>query len=138
MYERHGEPLLPRGAFVRRLAYHAGASLGLVGLSLFGGMLGYHVLEGLSWIDAFVNAAMLLGGMGPVTELHTNGGKLFAGLYALYAGLVFLIAAGVIFVPVLHRFLHSFHLEAEAEDSAPADSAPAVSAASTPPSKGPA
>jgi hypothetical protein len=122
MYEHHRQPLISRGAFLRRLAYHAGVALVLVGLSLFGGMLGYHVLEGLSWLDSFVNAAMLLGGMGPVSPLQTDGGKLFAGLYALYAGLVFLIAVGVIFVPFLHRFLHRFHLEAEAEDSAGASS----------------
>jgi hypothetical protein len=128
MYEHHREPLLPRAAFLRRLAYHVGVALALVGVSLFAGMLGYHVLEGLSWLDSFVNAAMLLGGMGPVNPLQTNAGKLFAGLYALYSGLVFLIAVGVIFVPFLHRFLHRFHLEAEGDDSAPA----------APPGKGPA
>jgi hypothetical protein len=128
MYERHDEPLLPRAAFLRRLAYHVGAALALIGVSLFAGMLGYHVLEGLSWLDSFVNASMLLGGMGPVNPLQTDGGKLFAGLYALYSGLVFLVAVGVVFAPVLHRFLHHFHVEADGEDSA----------AAAPPGSGPA
>jgi hypothetical protein len=123
MYERRTEPLIPRAAFLRRVAYHAGAAVALVGVSLLAGMVGYHVLEGLSWIDSFVNAAMLLGGMGPVAPLQTNGGKLFAGLYALYAGLVFLVAVGVVFVPVLHRFLHRFNLEADSDDSAAPGSA---------------
>lgn len=72
-------------------------------------MLGYHLLERLPWLDAFLNAAMLLGGMGPVDAPHTPGGKLFAGLYALYAGLVFLVTAAIVFTPVLHRLLHRFH-----------------------------
>ncbi|MHB8679476.1 MAG: hypothetical protein ACYC7G_07050 [Rudaea sp.] len=80
-------------------------------VSLFIGMLGYHMLEGLSWLDAFVNASMLLGGMGPVDPLHTTGGKLFAGLYALYCGFMVIAIAGIIFAPIVHRFLHRFHLE---------------------------
>lgn len=111
MYEHRREQLISRAAFFRRLAKHVGASLGIILFSLAFGVVGYHVLEGMSWIDAFVNAAMLMGGMGPVTELHTDSGKLFAGLYALYCGLVFIIAIGVLVVPVVHRFLHRFHLE---------------------------
>ena len=76
--------------------------------------MGYHLLEGLSWLDAFLNAAMILGGMGPVSELKTSGGKLFAGCYALYSGIVFLLSVGVVLVPLLHRFLHHFHLEERA------------------------
>jgi hypothetical protein len=79
--------------------------------SLFIGMVGYHVLEGVSWIDAFLNASMLLGGMGPVTIPVTFGGKLFAGLYALYCGLAVILVAGVILAPVAHRILHTFHME---------------------------
>jgi hypothetical protein len=78
---------------------------------LFIGMLGYHASEGFSWIDAFLNASMLLGGMGPVDPVHTAGGKLFAGLYALYCGFAVLAIAGIIFAPIVHRFLHRFHLE---------------------------
>jgi hypothetical protein len=83
----------------------------LVLVSLLIGMAGYMHYEQLAWRDAFLNAAMLLGGMGPVESPHTAGGKLFAGVYALYAGLVFLVATGVVFAPVVHRLLHKFHWE---------------------------
>ena len=116
MYEGKQDPLLPRPAFFKRLLYHGLAAAGLVVVSLGIGMLGYHALEGLSWLDSLVNASMLLGGMGPVNELHTTGGKLFASFYALYSGLIFLIVAGVLFVPVFHRVLHSFHLDDDIND----------------------
>jgi hypothetical protein len=90
---------------------HAAAALTLLLLSLLLGMAGYEYFEGLPWRDAFLNAAMLMGGMGPVDAPQTNGGKLFAGLYALYAGLVFLVAAGLVFTPIMHRVLHKFHWE---------------------------
>ncbi len=83
-------------------------SLGLAALSV--GMAGYHWLEGLTWVDAYLNAAMILGGMGQVTKLHTNAGKLFAGSYALFAGMVFVVGAGVVLAPVVHRAMHRFHL----------------------------
>jgi hypothetical protein len=86
-----------------------GASTGLVLGSLVVGMWGYSYFEGLAWRDAFLNAAMLLGGMGPVEVPQTPGGKLFAGGYALYAGLVVIIAAGFLFAPVFHRIIHKFH-----------------------------
>ena len=111
MYEpRHQKPI-PHRHFARRLLIHFIGSVALVAASLFLGMIGYHHYEGLAWRDAFLNAAMLLGGMGPVESPQTDGGKLFAGFYALYAGLVFLIAAGVIVAPALHRMLHLFHWE---------------------------
>jgi hypothetical protein len=91
--------------------WHASAASALVLSTLGIGMAGYHFLEGLSWIDAYVNAAMILGGMGPVDQLHTTAGKLFAGTYALYAGLVFLLGIGVVLAPVLHRAMHRFHLD---------------------------
>jgi hypothetical protein len=90
---------------------HFIGSLALIAASLFFGMLGYQYYEGLPWRDAFLNAAMLLGGMGPVDAPRTDAGKLFAGLYALYAGLVFLIAAGLVVAPALHRMMHLFHWE---------------------------
>jgi hypothetical protein len=86
-------------------------AMGLVALSLFVGMLGYHELEGLPWIDAFVNASMILSGMGPVAELRTPGAKLFAGFYALYSGFAILTIAAILLAPVVRRFLHRFHLE---------------------------
>jgi hypothetical protein len=116
MYERRGQPLLPRRQFVARLLRHAAFTAGLVAGSLLAGMLGYHYLEGLHWLDAFLNAAMILGGMGPVAPLQTRAGKLFAGLYALYAGMVLLIALSILLLPVLHRLLHSFHLDEPDDD----------------------
>jgi len=80
------------------------------------GVLGYRAFEGMAWIDAFLNAAMLLGGMGPVPpELHTQSGKVFAGLFALYSGLVVLAAASILIAPVFHRIIHRFHLEDESK-----------------------
>ena len=119
MYEHRNEPLLPRGAFLRRLATHGGIAFIMIASSLGLGMLGYHFFEGLSWLDALVNASMLLGGMGPVNALHTDAGKLFASFYALYAGLIFLVIAGVLLAPVLHRILHHFHLEETDEGENP-------------------
>jgi hypothetical protein len=111
MYERRNQPLLPRARFIRRELRHAGIASGIVLGSLALGILGYHLLEDLSWIDALVNAAMLLGGMGPVNDPRTTAGKLFASFYALYAGIVFLVSAGILFAPVIHRFIHRFHLD---------------------------
>lgn len=88
--------------------------------SLFIGMLGYVYFEDLGWLDGFLNAAMLLGGMGPVAPLETPGGKLFAGLYALYSGIVFLVAAGILVAPVVHRVVHRFHLAEEADEESEA------------------
>jgi hypothetical protein len=111
MFERKHEKLLPRRAFLRRVTKYASISLGLVVVSLLIGMLGYHPSEGMPWIDAFLNAAMIMGGMGPVNTLYTDAGKLFAGFYALYCGMVLLISVGIFAVPIIHRFLHHFHLE---------------------------
>ena len=103
MYEHRGIAPLPRARFVLRFLRHLAAALGLIAVSLALGMWGYMHFEHLPWRDAFVNSAMLLGGMGPVDPLKTDGGKVFAGLYALYAGLIFLIVAGVLLVPVRKR-----------------------------------
>jgi hypothetical protein len=109
LYERKHQPPVSRSEFTRRLAWHVAIALALLLASLGGGMLGYMAFEGLSPIDAFLNAAMLLGGMGPVNAPRSTGGKLFAGCYALYAGLVFLITVALVFTPILHRVLHHFH-----------------------------
>ncbi len=109
MYEARHQPPLTRSRFARRLLGHAAVVFGLIGLSLGLGMCGYVVFEHLSWMDAFLNAAMLLGGMGPVHLPQTEAGKLFAGCYALYAGLAFIVAAALFISPVLHRVLHRFH-----------------------------
>ncbi len=111
MYEKRNQPLLPRAAYFRRLARHGGVALIIVLISLGIGILGYRYLENLSWIDALLNASMILGGMGPVNTLQTEAGKLFASFYALFSGAIFLIVMGVLAVPVIHRILHRFHLE---------------------------
>ncbi len=111
MYEdRHTPPLPPR-RFVRRMADHVALAAVLVFVSLLVGMWGYEHYEHMPWRDAFLNTAMLLGGMGPVDPLHSNGGKVFAGIFALYAGVVFLVVAGLFLVPVIHRIAHLFHFE---------------------------
>jgi hypothetical protein len=109
VYESRRQPPVPRAAFAHRLLSHLLAAFALLSLSLAVGMAGYIVFEKLSWIDAFLNAAMLLGGMGPVNPPQTSAGKLFAGCYALYAGLAFIITAALIFTPILHRLMHHFH-----------------------------
>src|SRR4051812_46695670 len=111
MFEHRSEPLIPRRAFLLRMAQQGSIAAGVLTFSLLIGMIGYHAFEGLPWIDGFLNSAMLLGGMGPVDPLKTEGGKLFAGFYALYAGLVFITVASLLGAPVFHRLLHRFHWE---------------------------
>ena len=111
MFEHKKEPLLPRHKYVRRLTKHGLLAVIIIFISLALGILGYHTFEGFNWIDSLVNASMILGGMGPVNELHTNAGKIFASAYAIFSGMIFLVAAGVLFAPIFHRFLHKFHLD---------------------------
>ncbi len=109
MYEsRYTKPIALK-KFYKRLVNHFIFSFLLIITSLFIGMAGYHFFENLSWIDSFINASMILGGMGPIEIPQTNAGKIFAGFYALYSGLIFLVAVGVIFAPVFHRMFHLFH-----------------------------
>jgi hypothetical protein len=110
-FERRHEPILPASLFLRRLALSLGSGIGLVVASLTVGMAGYRELLGLSWIDAFLNASMILSGMGPVATPDSPGAKLFAGVYALYSGFAVLAIAGVAFGPVVHRFLHYLHAD---------------------------
>ncbi|NQD38249.1 hypothetical protein HPT27_14570 [Permianibacter sp. IMCC34836] len=116
-FEHKRQAPLSAARFRHRLYGYLGFALLVIAVALSIGMLGYHFIEGMRWIDAFLNAAMILGGMGPVSELKTDLGKLFAGCYALFAGLVFLAAAGLIFGPLVHRLLHRFHF---AEDDSAA------------------
>ena len=110
MYEQRNQPLASQQVFVRRLARNAGIAAIIILASLSIGVLGYYFLEGLSWIDSLLNASMILGGMGPVDTLHTTAGKLFASFYALYSGVVLLAAIGILAAPIVHRFMHYFHL----------------------------
>jgi hypothetical protein len=113
VYEHRSKRPISRREFARRYLSHLAIALGFGLFSLFLGMAGYMVWEHLPWRDAFVNAAMLLGGMGPVNPLRTDGGKIFAGVYALYAGLVFIIVSGLLVAPIFHRVLHLFAWEKE-------------------------
>ena len=117
MYERHHQPLATPEVFARRLAINALIGFLLLAFSLGIGMLGYHFLEDLSWIDSLLNASMILGGMGPVTPLQTDAGKIFASFYAIYSGVILLASVGILIAPIFHRFLHYFHLADENEDS---------------------
>lgn len=119
MYEHKNELLLPRSEFLIRILFHALFAFGIVLISLAIGVLGYHFLAGFSWIDALLDSAMLLGGMGPIHPLDTVAGKLFASFYALFAGLIFLVIVGVMLAPLFHRFLHRFHLELAPEEESP-------------------
>jgi hypothetical protein len=111
MYEHHSEPVLPRVQFLRRVAWHIAVVLLLLGVSLGAGVAGFVLLDGRSPLDGLLNAAMLLGGMGPVGEFSTPAGKLFGAAYALYSGLVFIVCAALALTPALHRMLHTLHLD---------------------------
>jgi hypothetical protein len=112
-YESKNQPLLPWAHFIHRLARNFGVASALIGVSLAAGMAGYHSLEGMDWVDAFANAAMILSGMGPLAQLNTVSGKVFAGVYALYSGLMLIVATGIILAPVIHRMLHQFHVDSD-------------------------
>ena len=107
------KPLPPRKVFAVRMLRSLVLALGIIGVSLGLGILGYHFCAGLSWLDALLNASMILTGMGPVNELRTTAGKLFASFYALFSGVVFITSVAVMLAPMVHRFLHKFHFELE-------------------------
>jgi hypothetical protein len=109
MYESRKQPPLARVAFRRRMLMHGALAVGLIVVSLGLGMAGYCGFEHLAPLDGFLNAAMLLGGMGPVNPPVSDAGKLFAGIFALYAGLVFIVTAALLFTPLLHRLMHRLH-----------------------------
>ncbi len=111
MYEHHNTPLLSRKQFLHRVARHGGVSLLVIGSSLGVGTVGYRAFAGLGWIDSLLNASMILTGMGPVDTMTTDSAKLFASVYALYSGIVFLAAVGVLFMPFFHRILHKLHVD---------------------------
>jgi len=108
-FEHRAQSVISLRQFAVRMAHSGAVAVLLILLSLFAGMLGYHELEGVSWIDSFLNAAMLLGGMGPVGDVPNQAGKIFAGLFALYSGLVFLAVTALVLLPIFHYALHRFH-----------------------------
>src|SRR5438067_5114776 len=111
MYENRKQPLLSTAKFLKRVARHWLAGFGVLAFGLGAGIIGYHYIGGLSWIDSLLNASMILGGMGPVDPLKTNAAKIFAACYALFSGLAFVGIAGLMIGPFAHRLLHRFHIE---------------------------
>jgi hypothetical protein len=111
MYENRKEPLLSTAKFLKRVARHWLAGFVVLALGLGGGILGYHYIAGLNWIDSLLNASMILGGMGPVNPLSTNAAKIFASVYALFSGLAFIGIVSVLLAPFVHRMLHRIHAE---------------------------
>jgi hypothetical protein len=111
MFESRRQPPIPHARFVRRVALSVVLSGAIAAVALSIGVLGYHFIAELPWIDALLNAAMILGGMGPVAELTSDAAKLFASAYALFSGLVFIMVVAVTLAPVMHRILHKFHMD---------------------------
>jgi hypothetical protein len=124
MFEHKSEPLLSSREFFGRMAGSVAVVTGMVAYSLFMGSAGYHYLGDLPWIDALLNASMILAGMGPVDPIHSTAAKLFASFYALYSGIAFLTMVAVLMAPLVHRFLHKFHLEVSEEDDEKANHRP--------------
>ena len=116
-FESKQEPILSQEQFAQRLGYNVAFSGAFIGAALLAGMAGYHFLENMEWIDSFANASMILSGMGPLAQPQTWWGKLFAGSFALYSGLVLIFAASLIFAPIFHRLLHKFHMEEQEAQS---------------------
>ncbi len=111
--EHHKKPLLSRKEFAHRQLRYAGFSSLILLFSIGIGLAGYHFFGALPWIDAFLNASMILTGMGPVDRMETTAGKLFSSFYALFSGISFLMFVGVLFAPAYHRFLHKLHVDIE-------------------------
>jgi hypothetical protein len=110
-FERKHERLAPLSVFIRRLLSSLFFGCSMVGVALFLGIAGYHWIAGFGWVDSLLEASMILGGMGPINPLSSQGAKLFASAYALFSGLVFIAIMGVILAPIIHRIMHSFHLD---------------------------
>ena len=119
IFEHRRQPLAPPGEFRRRMLGSLGLAVAVIGGSLLAGVLGYHYWGGIGWLDALVNASMILGGMGPVDPITRSAGKWFESAYALYSGIALLTSVGLIFAPAVHRLLHAFHVEAGDEEAPP-------------------
>jgi hypothetical protein len=111
MYERQGDEVAPRHIFIKRIIASLGVTVGLIVIALALGIVGYHYVAGLGFIDSLLEASMILGGMGPVKELHSDGAKIFASIYALFSGLFLIVLMGIMLGPVAHRVLHKFHVD---------------------------
>jgi hypothetical protein len=113
MFERKHEKLAPMSTFIRRMALSVVMAGALITVALTIGILAYHWIAGFDWVDSLLEASMILGGMGPINPLHTDGAKVFASGYALFSGLVFIAIMGIVLAPVTHRMLHKFHMDEE-------------------------
>jgi hypothetical protein len=113
MFERKHQKIAPLPVFIRRLAGYIGIAILLILTALFIGIAGYHWIAGFNWVDSLLNASMILGGMGPVNSLTNTGAKIFASVYALFSGLVFIAIMGIVFSPIMHRMLHKFHIDSK-------------------------
>ena len=111
MFEQKHQKIAPLSVFIKRLFIFIGMAIILILFALFMGIAGYHWIAGFSWVDALLNAAMILGGMGPVNVLTSASAKIFASIYALFCGLVFIAVMGIVFSPIVHRMLHKFHID---------------------------
>ena len=116
-FERRSDKLAPRSVFVKRQLLSLAIGLTLLGCVLLMGIAGYHWIAGLDWVDSLLEASMILGGMGPINPLQTSGAKLFASIYALFSGVIFIALMGIILSPLAHRMLHKFHLDDKDEES---------------------
>jgi hypothetical protein len=110
-YERRHDKLAPRSVFIKRLLEAEAFALGLIAVALMIGIAGYHFLAGFQWLDSLLEASMILGGMGPIKELPNDGAKVFASIYALFSGLIFIGVMGIVLSPVVHRIMHKFHVD---------------------------
>ncbi len=110
-FEHFSEPVISQADYIRRMVRHGGMVIAFLAFSLGLGMTGYRCFGHLSWVDSFLNASMILTGMGPVDPMPSESAKIFSGIYAIYSGVGFLTAIGLFFAPILHRFLHKFHVE---------------------------
>jgi hypothetical protein len=117
MFEHHKQPLLPWPEFLGRMGRSGQLGGTIVLVALLIGIAGYHYLGQLHWMDALVNASMILGGMGPVDPIPAAGGKIFESVYALFSGVAFLTSVSIFLAPALHRLLHRLHLESESESA---------------------
>ena len=112
-YEHRADELAPRSIFIKRIVGSLGIALCVIAVALTIGIAGYHFIAGFNWIDSLLEASMILGGMGPVRELHADSAKVFASIYALFSGVIFIALMGIILSPVVHRVLHKFHVDEE-------------------------
>lgn len=115
-YEKRGDELAPRSVFLKRVFTSILGGLTLIAFALTIGIAGYHWIAGFGWLDSLLEASMILSGMGPVGRLETDAAKVFASLYALFGGIVFIVVMGVVLSPLAHRLIHKFHIETDANE----------------------